>query len=48
MDGQRTILSEHPKKFEHNVESSIEPPLLQNHILVQVVGFSIVGHIEAI
>ena len=29
---------------KNNVESSIEP-LLQNHILARVVGFSIAGHI---
>ena len=46
MDGQRTMLSEYPKKKKdqkNNAESSIEP-LLQNHTLALVVDFSIAGH----
>ena len=46
MDGQRTILSEYPKKKNFEIMlSRVSNPLLQNHILARVVGFSIAGHI---
>ena len=48
MDGQRTILSEYPKK-KNNVESSIEPPTAESYLpRAHAQGGKVIGRVVVV